>query len=441
MTGDYLTTTSTDDSTPSLNVGKNLTDVKLYVDGNLTPATYDANLGLITPKEPVTAGIHSYSYTIFDKVTGESQKSDAFDLQYSNIADLDNKIEQLEKIANDPNVPFTTPEEFKKSAWGKITVEEKLKDARLERQQILALSADDPDPNWFTTGMSEGLTIVKPNQNYSVQFYKKDAQGEQIGVIDPKLLRLEMRIQVDENDIQYIPAEYQDQYATWDANQQGKLNVHVPATMTKGRLIIGIRPKTQDPAQRALTERWSTVATFEIWNPKAGVITLNESQVAFPKANTSKELAVDSAFSLPEIANATKPYIDELAIPLPIVVYGTNYKEGDLIDYMVGQRPHSGRVHKVVASKNNQQLLILAPEIVNVYDLQLGENNTFENMGVAPEFKVFRFGDKFTDNVEQTGKSLPNHIGPNQRARIQAQAKTKSECTGSVEISRKATPH
>ena len=66
----------TDDTTPGLNVGAGLTDTpKLYVDGVLTPATYDAATGTLTPTTPLAEGAHTLAYTLTDAAGNESLKS------------------------------------------------------------------------------------------------------------------------------------------------------------------------------------------------------------------------------------------------------------------------------------------------------------------------------------------------------------------------------
>ena len=78
------TATATDDNTPTLNLAKNLTGVKLYLDGQLVESTYKATLGTVVANAPVTVGKHEFTYTVFSTVSDESPKSDC-----SGIINLD----------------------------------------------------------------------------------------------------------------------------------------------------------------------------------------------------------------------------------------------------------------------------------------------------------------------------------------------------------------
>ena len=66
----------TDDTLPSLNITKNLTDtVNLYVDGAKVASVYDAINGTLTPVTPLGAGLHTFAYSLSDKAGNESATS------------------------------------------------------------------------------------------------------------------------------------------------------------------------------------------------------------------------------------------------------------------------------------------------------------------------------------------------------------------------------
>ena len=70
------TAATTDDTTPGVNIGKNLTDTPaLYVDGVKVPATYDPATGTLTPTTPLGAGAHTLTYTLTDPTGNESPQS------------------------------------------------------------------------------------------------------------------------------------------------------------------------------------------------------------------------------------------------------------------------------------------------------------------------------------------------------------------------------
>lgn len=83
ITSDNSQETSTDDTTPSIHVGKNLTDTpKLYVDGKFVESTYDKTTGTLTPNVSLADGTHTLAYTLTDKAGNESNKSEAMSLTF-----------------------------------------------------------------------------------------------------------------------------------------------------------------------------------------------------------------------------------------------------------------------------------------------------------------------------------------------------------------------
>ncbi len=72
----------TDDKTPGINVGKNLTDTpKLYVDGVLVDSVYDKTTGTLTPTVDMADGDHNFSYTLTNAVGNESAQSPALPIK------------------------------------------------------------------------------------------------------------------------------------------------------------------------------------------------------------------------------------------------------------------------------------------------------------------------------------------------------------------------
>ena len=81
------TASSSDDTTPGVYVGKNLTDTpNLYVDGKKVAATYDAAAGTLTPNTPLTEGSHAITYTLTNAAGKESGISPALNITVDTIA-------------------------------------------------------------------------------------------------------------------------------------------------------------------------------------------------------------------------------------------------------------------------------------------------------------------------------------------------------------------
>jgi hypothetical protein len=88
--GPYQFTNSTlsitDDNRPGINIGTGLTDtVKLYVDGNLTPASYDSSAGTLTPTLAVSDGTHTFAYSLTDIAGNESVHSGSLTIEIDTI--------------------------------------------------------------------------------------------------------------------------------------------------------------------------------------------------------------------------------------------------------------------------------------------------------------------------------------------------------------------
>ena len=76
----------TDDNRPGINIGTGLTDiVKLYVDGILTPASYDSSVGTLTPTLAVSDGTHTFAYTLTDTAGNESLLSAVLTIEIDTI--------------------------------------------------------------------------------------------------------------------------------------------------------------------------------------------------------------------------------------------------------------------------------------------------------------------------------------------------------------------
>ena len=78
---------ATDDSTPAIQIEKNLIDTpKLYVNGQYVASTYDAVSGLLKPDVALTNGPQVFTYSLVDAARNESAQSPEFTLTIDTIA-------------------------------------------------------------------------------------------------------------------------------------------------------------------------------------------------------------------------------------------------------------------------------------------------------------------------------------------------------------------
>jgi hypothetical protein len=83
------TASSTDDTTPGLNIGAlpaDVSSVVLFVDGVATPATYNATAGTLTPNAPLTEGVHQLTFAYTDVAGNVGTQSAALQLTVDTVA-------------------------------------------------------------------------------------------------------------------------------------------------------------------------------------------------------------------------------------------------------------------------------------------------------------------------------------------------------------------
>ena len=313
----------------------------------------------------------------------------------------------------------------------------------LHQAHMLTLSAVDPDPLWIATRPDPGLIVASAGEHYAVRLEKVDAEGTAYAAVDPAQLQLEVRVQRDDGDFEYVPGEFQGDYVRWDGSESGVLQLSVPADLVRGRLIVGVRPAFDDPAQQAIAERWSTVITAEVWTLQAGVAALGASDVLFP-VGTDLELEPSSAFSLETIAQAVLDAADAETVVFPLVVKGKGLGVGDLVDYsQVLQEPYGGRVYRVIDGADDQQLLLLIPELQNVLALTPAQDGYLVQQGVVPEHMLYRQGTPV--DIAELNTTDIDHFGPEANATIRSLARGSSDwfetaCNGGGSITMSLAP-
>ena len=310
-----------------------------------------------------------------------------------------------------------TDEDFAESALAQSRMDQGRK-RRMDRAHALAMAAEDPDPEWFSTHVDREVLVVAPGERYAVTVTKLDSEGEAIGPADPDRLQLVVRVQRDDHEFEYVPREYSADYARWDLSS-GQLEVSVPADLARGRMVVGIRPDLADPGQLALAERWSTALSLEVWPVRSGVNALGQDDVLFPR-DAAEPFHDDSLFSRSDVAAKVGQELEDHRFVLPLVVWGTEFSPGELVDYRWGEYAYGGRIVGLV-NRDYQQLVLLSPEWLSVYDVADTSHGFMTEQGVFPEFVVYREGNPIPDYDAQY-RGDPSHVGPEDRAAISADA-------------------
>ena len=286
------------------------------------------------------------------------------------------------------------------------------------------MQAVDPEPGWFSTQASAPMIVAEANGNYSIDLTKLDVNGSALGSVDKSKLRIVLCIQRDKTTIDSVPEEHLHDYVNWDANQAGRLNVHVPANLPRGRLLIGVRPNLGDAAQNAIAERWSALILVDVWPQKPNVTSIDLKKVYYP-TDDHKGMRAGSAFDLQSITIAAEQAMTEPGFKdrgfKPLVVKDLNLQVGQLIDYRIpdatgGKYPYGGRILKVINGNDGQQLVFLGFDFIDVYD------TTFANIqanlveyGVMPEFISYR-----SEGLSSVVEKSVTYLGAKNRATIQA---------------------
>jgi len=328
-------------------------------------------------------------------------------------------VEELKKILDDTTIPYATEEDFNATEYAKNHLDNE-EAKKLEREHYLVATAIDPEPRWFYTKVDKSVVMAKAGEDFTVHLSKLTKDNQDIGAVDNEKLRLVVRIQRGKDDFEYVNNVNIDTYAHWDG--QGVLKIHVPDDLDKGRLLVGVRPNLTDVAASAIAERWSTVIVAEVWQTKQNVITAQNENVLFPMDNnTTNVLSSESQFTLAHIANAVKSRLDNNAtLPLPMVVKEMSLQKDDLISYFFQGKPYAGKVMHIEVV-GNQQFVLLAPTLFEIYDITDADDGFMIREGLYPEHVIIREGDRLdTDRNESDptkfeksstkGASLPDMV-------------------------------
>ena len=354
----------------------------------------DLNVTISGSVDTNKEGNYTISYSAVDKSGNRASKTRTITVATTNNSEID----KLKEVLKDPNVPYTTDADFNKTEYAKHHLSDD-EAKKLERAHYLVATAKDPDPEWFATKADIPVYVAKPGENYTIQLKKVNKAGVAYAPVDNEKLRLVATIQRGKNNFQYITNVDIDDYAKW--NGKGVLEIHVPNNLDKGRLLIGIRPNFNDVATTAIAERWSTVVSAEVWQTKSNVKELDETTVLFP-VNTPSGFAAENKFSKTEIGQKVQQQMEnDKQIVLPIIVKDITLKSGELISYRYKNKPYAGRVISVY-NKQKQQLALMAPEYLNIYDIVDIDANSTRNNGLSPEHIIYREGSRVHSDTNES---------------------------------------
>jgi alpha-tubulin suppressor-like RCC1 family protein len=288
--------------------------------------------------------------------------------------------------AFDADLPPTTTAELEASEFGQNQLAVRTQHVEA-RAHALAMAAIDPDPEWFATRIDRSFVVASAGDVLEFAVDKLDLQGNVLDPVPADQLRFTVRIQRADDTFDWLPAEFASDVVAWQG--AGRVRVQVPANLVRGRLLVGLRPNLADIGQRALSERWSTSLSIEVWPRKAGVTPVDASTVLFPMAGAQR-LARGAAFPAAELLRRLTAALDAGDVYLPLVLTQA-VTVGELVDYRVDGRPYGGRVVSVEA-RDGQWLAMVEPAWMDIYDVAAAPDGFLVSEGVLPETVVYRSG-------------------------------------------------
>ena len=347
-------------------------------------------------------------------------------------------IEEAELLA-DSGATMTT-EAFEQTEYAQNQLSE-AESRKIDRNHALVIAAVDPDPAWISTRFdSDRIVVTQPGAEHTINAVKLDIDFNEIGPVDADRLKFEVRIQREDHQFEWLPREFATDIVEW-TGVPGQFSVRVPDDLTRGRLVIGLRPDFEDVGQTAIAERWSDAFLFEIWPVREGVLRLEPADVLFP-VDFAQPLDPTSSFSLADIESITSAS-GEVLLPL-VVNASVQVAVDDLLEYQIGSDPYSGRVASI-QQRNGQQLLLLHPDWMDVYDIADADDDFLTEQGVLPELVTYRVGDAIPEFDEpyrrfETSLELDDDATadaePNDSASAQAASRNQSSSSDGFFIKR-----
>jgi len=358
----------------------------------------DGNIDVKISGEVNTKSVGTYiiTYRASDRAGNEANTTREVNVKDESQALLEEGMKMYEELVTfmqDDSIPNTSNEEYATSLLAKNDILKK-RSARRTRAHNLVAIAEDPDPIWHATVADRTEINAKPGGEYIIHLNKVRDDGSIISPVENEKLRLVVYIQRSKDEFDYISDVEKPSYSEWVG--QGILRLHIPDNLEKGRLFVGIRPKFDDVATTAITERWSTLIVAEIWNPKKDVLFMETEEILYPKMENAKSFIFSSAskFTKKEVFDEVEKFIKiENKLYLPIVLKKINIGEGDKIAYLLGDDPYGGVVKKVI-QKGDQLLVLSTLEIENVFDIMETPDGYKVKYGLMPEFIPYRYGDR-----------------------------------------------
>lgn len=361
----------------------------------------DGNIDVKISGEVNTKSVGTYviTYRASDRAGNEANTTREVNVQDESQGLFEEGMQMYEELATfmqDDSIPDTSNEEYDASLLAKNDILKKRSLRRTRAHKLVAI-AENPDPIWHATVADRTEINAKPGGEYIIHLNKVRDDGSIISPVDNENLRLVVYIQRSKNEFDYISDVERSDYSTWIG--QGILRLRVPNNLEQGRLFIGIRPKFDDVATTAITERWSTLIVAEIWNPKKDVLFMETEEILYPKIENEKSFIFSSAskFTKKEVFDEIEKLTKiENKLYLPIVLKKINIGEGDKIAYLLGDDPYGGIVKKVI-QKGDQLLILSTLEIENVFDIMETPDEYKVKYGLMPEFSSYKISSDAAD--------------------------------------------
>lgn len=346
------------------------------------------------------------------------------------FVDIDAEFDQLELDLADPDFPLSPASDLAGLLSNPDDAELLMDEARAQRiaeVHALVAAAEDPDPDWLLTEVrvarisagpgaigaaadsdmdvdidiateaSPGIVVATPGARFVLDYARIDDEGETAGSLtldDRSRLRFEVRVQRGDDLIETPEGDARAAIVDWHPTIPQRVVLNVPEDLEFGRVAFALRPNLPDAGQQATAERWSSVFTAEVWNLAPATRQVEPTEVLLP-LDASFARAENIAFDDDFIGDRVQHWLEEEETPVFVLILeGGDFAVGDLLAHTLPNGlPYGGRVVEVhVDADSSQRLLLLEPDLVEVWQMAESGPDYFVEQGLMPETVAFRIG-------------------------------------------------